>query len=182
MSKIITTTKEVVLLDNEFVRVHNDEVQFPSGKLGRYFRYQWKCPYGVAILPIKKEKVCLIRSYSYQFQQEILEIPHGFGTFGGEPIGDARRETFEELGIKDCKLEHYKHFKLEQDIYVFAALLDDEVSLSIDHQESTEAISGFEWIEWNKISLSVLNEIGVRDTISLAVLLDFALSKLNQPI
>jgi ADP-ribose pyrophosphatase len=54
---------------------------------------------GVAVLPIYKSKIGLIKTYRHPIQETVWEVPRGFIDEGEEPIASARRELEEETGL-----------------------------------------------------------------------------------
>ena len=49
---MIKTLRARCVYENDYVRVHDDEVEFPSGRRGTYYYQRWKSPHGVAVLPV----------------------------------------------------------------------------------------------------------------------------------
>ena len=48
----IQITEQVPLYENEYLKIYNDRVIFPSGKHGTYFRLETPTNLGVGILPV----------------------------------------------------------------------------------------------------------------------------------
>jgi ADP-ribose pyrophosphatase len=87
-----------------------DEVQFPSGRRGRYVYAEY--PFEVCfVLPIDDDgRIVLLKQFRYPVGQELVEIPAG-SPEPGESLEDcARRETEEETGFRPNHLEHVLTF------------------------------------------------------------------------
>lgn len=54
---------------------------------------------GVAILPVYKDTVVLLRTYRHAIRRTILEVPRGFVDVGERPYEAAIRELAEETGL-----------------------------------------------------------------------------------
>lgn len=102
--RVIDRVREILIFENDFVQVFNDEVHFPDGGNGRYLRIgppQSRSP-GVVILPVSGDRVGLVQSYRYPVGQEQWALPRGFGDpeDGTDPLRTAERELAEELGVR----------------------------------------------------------------------------------
>lgn len=97
----ITRNREVLVYENDFLTLYDDEVSFPGGSQGRYLRACWRAPYSVAVLPITPHgEYVLIRQYSYAQENWILQLPKGMGRQGVTPLDMARQELREETGFE----------------------------------------------------------------------------------
>lgn len=140
--KHIETVKQQVVYENQFVTVYDDLVQFPHGNVGNYFRYRWKAPYGVAILPIYANSALLIDTYRYSELARSIEVPQGFGTHGSTPEADARRELMEECGAAAQNLKFVGVVGRDFKTHLFVTELNDPPLKSRSSPESTEVIHG----------------------------------------
>ncbi|WP_150127384.1 NUDIX hydrolase [Agrobacterium sp. RAC06] len=167
----IETLKQIVVYENEFVTVFDDVVKFPSGKNGTYFRYRWKAPHGVAIVPIHGCDVILIQNYRYAEKSLSIEVPQGFGCFGRTPQEDASRELFEETGLTAQKFEQLLVLGADFKTFVFVAEIDDLAQVSNQNAEVSESISSYRRIPIEKISHLDFGAAGIFDPVTIAALL-----------
>ena len=97
------TAKENIVFEGNIIRVKNDEVILPDGKLTT--REVVIHRGGVCIVPIDEcGNVLLVKQFRYPFGQEVLEIPAGKRELDEEPFETAKRELSEETG---CVAEKY---------------------------------------------------------------------------
>jgi 8-oxo-dGTP pyrophosphatase MutT (NUDIX family) len=90
---------------SEFVDVREDCVKKPDGSPGTYATVTMKR--GVAVLPVGSDgHVYLTRQFRYAIGRESVEVPSGAVEEGEEPLGAARREIREELGIEADDWNH----------------------------------------------------------------------------
>ena len=81
-----------------FVRLERVILRGPDGST--HPRDVLRHPGGVAVLPVDKGRVWLVRQYRVAVRRDILEIPAGKRDIADEPpIDTARRELREELGM-----------------------------------------------------------------------------------
>lgn len=95
-----------VVLEDQYVIIVRDPVQFRDGTYGSYLRIIEKpigIP-GVAILPICSGQIVLCRIFRHAPRSEQLEIPRGFGEPGRLPEENARSELLEEIGASEVTL------------------------------------------------------------------------------
>src|ERR1700761_6491024 len=96
---MIRTARARLVYENDYVRGHDDEVEFPGGRYGTYYYQRWKAPHGIAVVPVAGNRVLLVNNYRYADHCYSLEIPQGFGSAGETPLDSARRELTEETGL-----------------------------------------------------------------------------------
>ena len=80
----------------------NDQVRLPSGQEVEYARFELRD--FVSILPIKADKIVMIRIFRYPANRLSLEVPSGYIEIGEDPKRCAFRELEEETGYKTGKL------------------------------------------------------------------------------
>ena len=98
MDKQEIATKKHYVFKGKEIRVRDDEVLLPNGKIG--MREVVEHPDGVCILPIDEEKnVYLVNQFRYPFCSETWEIPAGKIEKDEDPIKTAKRELKEETGF-----------------------------------------------------------------------------------
>lgn len=95
---------------------------------GRLFAFERIVPVrsgGVAILPIYDGKVVLIREYRHPVAKWCWEIPRGFGEPAASALDNAKKELFEETGIKRAEFVHLGQLMPE------SGLMSDRVDVFI---------------------------------------------------
>lgn len=99
---MIHTLKEIVVMDNGFVKVHNDRVEFSDKSRGNYFKLSISdgLPnYGVAGVVITDDnKLVLMDNFRYAHQAYNTETVKGFGMTGKTPKEAFEIEMLEEVG------------------------------------------------------------------------------------
>lgn len=157
----IRTDREVVVYENGFVTAFDNEVTFPSGARGRYFRARWKFPHGVGVVPFVGDYILLLDTYRYSELDRSLEIPQGFGTVKGAQEEDARRELLEETGAVADVLHPLLVTGGDFKNYVYLTKLAEDFVPNGLHAEETEVISGHRLIPVSQITPARLVALGV---------------------
>jgi ADP-ribose pyrophosphatase len=99
-----------LIYSGKIFNVYRDEVMLPNGKLA--YREAVDHNGAVAIVPLDKDEVILIRQFRYSTGEEILEIPAGTLNKGEDPESCARRELEEEIGYTAGKIKKITEFFL----------------------------------------------------------------------
>lgn len=90
-----------IVYDDPYIMILRDLVQFPTGKVGSYFRLINTADLlggrGVAIIPIIKEKIVLLRQFRHPTRSWHWEIPRGFGEPNLSPEENVIKEIDEEI-------------------------------------------------------------------------------------
>jgi 8-oxo-dGTP pyrophosphatase MutT (NUDIX family) len=87
------------IYEDEWLTFYKDDVEFPDGSKGTYSWVDRKNGVGIVVLT-KDQKVLLNKEYRYVIDDYSWEIPGG-GIDEGENAHDAaKRELYEETGIK----------------------------------------------------------------------------------
>lgn len=123
----ILRQRAVEVFRNRFGALFNDEVLSPSGKQGRYLRWQWSHG-GVVIVPMAPDGLAFVPTYRYPIGEVSLEFPRGGCEADEDPAVAAVRELREETGF-DCApsalrplgIIHAETGLIESDVHVFAA-------------------------------------------------------------
>lgn len=91
--------KENVIYKGKILSLNADIVKTPNGNesLREIVHHRG----GVAVLPIVKGKIVLVKQYRYAYDEELFEIPAGKLEEGENPKDAAIRELHEEVGLLD---------------------------------------------------------------------------------
>ena len=91
-----------VVLDDPYILVIRDLVEFPDGHLGSYFRIinraDLRGGQGVVVLAEMNGKYLLIHIYRHPTRSWSYEVPRGFGEQGIQAKEQAKNEIREEVG------------------------------------------------------------------------------------
>lgn len=123
----ILRQRAVEVFRNRFGALFNDEVLSPSGKQGRYLRWQWSHS-GVVIVPMGPDGLAFVPTYRYPIGEVSLEFPRGGCEADEDPAVAAVRELREETGfacapsaLRPLGVIHAETGLIESDVHVFAA-------------------------------------------------------------
>lgn len=140
-----------VVFDDPYIIILRDLVEFPGGYRDGYIRiynraYLENGAAGVAVLPIKGDKILLIQHYRHATRSRHWEIPRGFGQPGVSAEIQAINEIREEIeGNVDTLIDLgilYNNTGLEGNpIHLFLARLK-----SIGRMKTEEAIETYRWV------------------------------------
>lgn len=147
-----------IVLDDPFVLMVRDLVEFPGGKRGGYIRLinrsDLKGGQGVVVLPFLQGKILLLHQFRHATRSWHLEFPRGFGTQGMSPDENARKEVLEETGghigeLLDLGVYHCNTGLENVTVRLYFAKLE-----SIGSPNEKEGIVKFKWaslIEFEKL-------------------------------
>lgn len=95
------------VFEDQYVSIHRDAVEFPSGTLGTYIRlgYGRGSHGGVVVVPRFREQIILVRHWRYALNKDGLEFPRGSIEEGESADAAAKRELMEEIGAVTSKVE-----------------------------------------------------------------------------
>lgn len=97
-----------VVLDDPYVVMIRDLVEFPGGRVAGYFRVINRADLnggqGVVVLAEKDDKFLLLHQFRHPTRSWSYEIPRGFGEAGVEAEEQAKHEIREEVGGEINKL------------------------------------------------------------------------------
>lgn len=97
-----------VILDDPFYVILRDLVRFPDGRMGGYNRILGKADFeggrAVAVLPVYRNKVLVLKQYRHPTRSWEYEIPRGYGESNIPPVKQAKNEIQEEIQGKINKL------------------------------------------------------------------------------
>lgn len=138
-----------VVLDDPFVLMLRDLVEFPGGARHGYIRLVHRAAAagaeGVVVLPLLGGEVLLLRQFRHATRQWHLEVPRGFGTVGLAAADNARKEIVEETGgevvggLVDLGLVHSNTGMESDAVRLFLAHLG-----SVKQPDAGEGIEAFE--------------------------------------
>lgn len=172
---MIKKIKEVLVLDNGFLRVFNDEVEFESGVRGHYFRQSLseRLPnYGVITICEYNGKIILLENFRYAHQKYQIETIKGMGMNNKTPIETATIEIEEEIGGILDTIEPMGEIKADlsdTDLFLFVAKIKDFKSVK---HEDTESIKNIKQYSIEDI-YQLIKENKIEDTVTLAALMQY---------
>lgn len=127
------------VFDGELLQVYKDEVELPDRQTS--VREWIKHPGASAVVPVFRDgSVMLLQQFRYPPNRTFIEVPAGKIDKGESPESTARRELFEESGIKCEKLEKAGSFYpaigyADEIIHVYVGWDLDEEAQSEDDDE-----------------------------------------------
>lgn len=93
-----------VVLDDQYIVILRDLVEFPNGTLKPYVRLINRADLqggqGVVVLPLVQGRVVLLKQFRHATRSWHFEVPRGFGTAGLSAEDNAKKELEEEVGGK----------------------------------------------------------------------------------
>jgi 8-oxo-dGTP pyrophosphatase MutT (NUDIX family) len=149
------TVSSKVVYKNPWIKVKNDAIYYPNGKQGVYGVVE-KGP-GVAIIAVNiKREILLVKQYRYTLNQDFYELPAGAILKNETALGSAKRELYEEAGLKARKwrkLGNYFTALGHETAEIIAFLAQDlaEEWHSLAHQQHDESILEVLWLPPEKL-------------------------------
>lgn len=146
LSKNQAKNNKRLLVDEPWIKVISEDVEFPNGVVVKDF-YSVERPDYVAVLPVFTDrKIILVEQYRHGPRAKILNLPMGVINKGEATIDAARRELEEETGYMAKKITPIGVFvnnpaflRLSCHLYI-ATELESKVAATQDHQEQTEVV------------------------------------------
>lgn len=102
--------KSDLIYSGKIFNVYRDEVKLPNGK--QTYRESIDHDGAVAVVPLDRDDVILVRQFRYPTGYELLEIPAGKLNNGENPERCALRELEEEVGYTAGKIKKMAEFFL----------------------------------------------------------------------
>ena len=146
-----------VVLEDPYVLVIRDPVRFPAGGTGGYLRIAPRRGgrvAGAVALPVRDDRVLLVRHFRHAIGAYSLELPRGFADGESGDIA-IRRELQEEIGVNVDSIEHLG------DIWPDNGLLTSRVSVFLARVrgEGTlqwgEGISQLVPMSWSELGVAI---------------------------
>lgn len=95
---IIRQKSTKIIYENPWLRVREDEVEFPNGQSGIY-GFTERCDAGPMIIPVTNEgKIVVLREWRYPIKDWTYCFPFGGVMPGEDNLAAAKRELEEETG------------------------------------------------------------------------------------
>lgn len=161
-----------VVFDDPSIIILRDLVEFPGGHRNGYIRIYNRAHLedgaaGVVVLPVKEDKLLLIRHYRHATRSWHWEIPRGFGQAGVPAETQALHEVKEEIeGEVETLLSLgilYNNTGLEGNpIHLFLARL-----AALGQMEAEEAIQAYRWVSVAELE-QMIAEAEITDGFTLA--------------
>jgi ADP-ribose pyrophosphatase len=151
-----------VLLEDQYIIVLRDLVEFPDGNQSGYTRMIPRADLygsvGVIVLPMYKNKVLLLNHFRHSTRKWHLEIPRGNGEPDLSSAENAQKELEEEVGAKTSKLislgSLYPETGFEsQRVELFLAKI-----ASVGLPEINEGIESIVWLTIHDLEEWIANE------------------------
>ena len=97
---------------NPWIRVREDDVEWPDGSTGVYGVVEK--PHFALVLPAERDGFWLVEQFRYPLGRRAWEFPQGTWSAGtsGTPEELARTELAEETGLRAAELRHLGHLDL----------------------------------------------------------------------
>lgn len=90
--------KRSLVYSNPWLRVYEDRVRRPDGRSGRYGVVE--VGDAVSVVAWEKDRICLVRQYRHAWGKRVWEVPCGGLARGEGLLAAAKRELWEETGIR----------------------------------------------------------------------------------
>ncbi len=152
-----------VILDDRFVVILRDLVEFPGGFRDGYLRVFNRGGLeggasGVVVLPEKDGKIAIMRQFRHSTRDWHWEIPRGFGESGLSAEENASKEIKEEIHGEIKELidlgRYHNNTGLEGHfVNLFMAKMD-----FVGEVETTEGIESIRWVSVKEFENMVANE------------------------
>ncbi|MEW6030460.1 MAG: NUDIX hydrolase [Chloroflexota bacterium] len=143
-----------VLAEDEWDYLVRDLVEFPDGRIGGFIRginrKNLEGGTGVVIMPVRGDKVLLLKHYRHETRNWYWEFPRGYGTPGLSAEQNAHKELSEEVGLLPTKLVPV--FRGTGVLFFYAEMEDGQ-----PQTKDGEAIQKIELIDIREVGEWILN-------------------------
>lgn len=170
---MIKTLEEIVVMDNGFVKVYNDRVEFPNKTEGNYYKISIsdRLPqYGVSGVVITSDnKIVLLENFRYAHQEYGIETVKGYGMHNKTPKEAFEIEMKEEIGyLSDDVSEIIKVRQGNEDFWVYLFVAKEAVFDKRD-QDPTESIENIKEHTFDEVQEMIVSGL-ITDPLSLTAL------------
>jgi ADP-ribose pyrophosphatase len=154
-----TQLRSKIAYRNRWITIQEDAVIRPDGRRGTYSFLQK--PPGIFVVAFDGKGVYLLKQYRYALRRAILEVPAGVMQ-GKNPLQNAKRELFEETGIRAKSWKRLGHYFIapgheQTRIYAYLASNLDTRSVSMARQEGDESILDIIYVPLPKLRQMLRN-------------------------
>lgn len=172
------TTSSREVYRNPWIRVREDDVEWPDGSAGIYGVVE-KPHFGL-VIPAERDGFWLVEQYRYPLGRRAWEFPQGTWTAGDSGTAEelARAELEEETGLRADVLRHLGHLDLAPGLMTqeFDVWLASGLTHGQPRREATEADMREQWVSEADLA-EMIREGRLTDSPSLAA---YALLQLSR--
>lgn len=157
-----TTKSGQKIYENPWIQLTEYQVIHPGGKDGIYGLVHFKNT-AVGIIPLDENyHTWIVGQYRYTLNQYSWEIPEGGGKLGIEPLESAKRELYEETGIKADSWEEVMRLDLSNSVTDEQGIVYVAKDLSFHEPQPDEE----EQLEIKKLPFSEVFDMAIKGEIS----------------
>ncbi len=142
---MIKTLKEIIVMDNGFVKVHNDKVEFPDKNHGFYYKVSLSekfpnyCVCGLVIT--ENNNIVLMDNFRYAHSDYATETVKGLGMVNKTPFETFNIEMLEEIGYRSNDVQEVLRLRGDShDYFIHCFIARNSMNVSDTFHESTEVI------------------------------------------
>jgi len=150
-----------VVLDDPYIVMVRDLVQFPNGQMRGYIRLLSRADLlggqGVAVLPCIESSLLLLRQFRHATRSWHLEIPRGFGEPDTSPMQQAQTEIQEEIDGVVEELLDLGELHVNTSMEGHATKLFLAKLRSVGQPEHSEGIQSIKRVRVNKFKALISN-------------------------
>jgi 8-oxo-dGTP pyrophosphatase MutT (NUDIX family) len=149
------TLSSRVVYKNPWITVRHDGIVYPDGRKGIYGVVE-KGP-GVAVIAVNEEReILLVKQYRYTLNEEFYELPAGAIHKGETALESAKRELYEETGLKARRWQKLGNYYTAlghetAEIIAYLAECGEINGHSLANQQHDESILEISWLSQVKL-------------------------------
>ena len=172
----IRRRREVIAYQNDYVTAYDDEVEWPSGRVGSYFRLSPRgIGPGVVVIPEWRHELGIVKTYRYPIGAEQWAFPRGFSQ-GAGPLETAESELAEELGAVASSLELIGHLTPDSGLQSSRVAVVHAQVAHVHAPSDTDEVLATAWISQRELEARIRRG-EVEDGFTLAALTLFRLGR-----
>jgi 8-oxo-dGTP pyrophosphatase MutT (NUDIX family) len=162
------TKKSEVVFTNQWITLHNDQIEFDNGSPGVYSYIDR--PHGAeAVIITPSQKIVLLNQFRYPQKTYDWSTPGGKIDAGETPESAVKRECLEEVGVNLTKVEKLGVWSAQssantEEIHMFVAWSKDEPHKAGLSDESVKEIKLVTATE----ALTMIDEGVIKDPVTIA--------------